>query len=322
MKKVDLLLVNTVRSAIDAALTQALSNPKLNEPTLVAKLVQQIPLQINNALPLPPGLSIRSGGVFVHQTPKVKWTTPAMQKHRSVEIGDLLLLRKEIVKGKPEQTRALLLQAKKIDSNWAGQPDNPDQHTLYHEWPPFEYVRSTPALNGEKRHVISKDIYMGAKYLLLSNSPYPKGCCCHTQYIGQSGCICKTAMPTSPELSFYHCFADELTQFILGLAGLKYIKAGKRIGWDKVIEDLTTITAEILTVYTKTNKAKGLRGQGDYKLCFLSGDTGALSFLDSNIVSRIPTLDENDGDSINNFERGNEGEDGGISIIEFTVSYD
>ncbi|MDR1722722.1 MAG: hypothetical protein LBR84_02130 [Tannerella sp.] len=313
MKNLFSSTVQAVRNAISNAMTLALTNPSLPEPRLVANMVKNIPLEINNISM--PGFSVSAGGVFVHQSPNVKWNIPHMHKNY-VEIGDLLLLRKEGTREPFRYRRAMLLQAKKIKPSWNNIPDNPDQHTLYHQWPRFEYTRLT-ALKGQFRHITRQDIYMGTKFLLLSDTQSCSGCINRFNCVTAPGCL--TALPTKPQVNGYRCFADELTHFILGLAGKPYnilSSASQQTGWSKVIEDLTTITAQRIAKVAGNSFARG-HGVSD----FLSGDVKALTCMQGIDVSNIMRFDENNrNDDIewNNNEHGND--DPGFSIIEFTIS--
>ena len=276
-----------------------------NEPRIVAQMVRAIPDAING-FSFSNGLRVNAGGVFVHQQPKV---TCECFPETSVEIGDLLLLRKE-----GNQSRALLLQVKRRQSSCREiKPDNENQHKLYYSWPKFKYIRSTPELNDKTRHIKSKDIYMGAKYLLISDQHCQcQRCekfCCHGDCCSCSlGYGMYTALPTMPHLSLFHCFIDELIQFFIGCAGKFYCQLhpnSSQTGWNKVISDLTDITANLFSKGTN-----GPRGHGIYRY---RGST-SLSiprFLD---ISHIPEIPDN-----LEMDSGFDDNTGGPSIIEFTI---
>ncbi len=197
-----------------------------SETPIIAEMTKVIPDAVNTTT-FTGSTKISAGSVFVHQSPYVKCKGFTANY---VEIGDLLLLRKEDNKGKKEGHRALLLQAKRIDKPYPPckpyTPKDKDQYLLYNAWPEFEYTRPT-LLCGKKRHIRNRHIWVGTKYLLISK--------------GSSNYI-KTAIPTMPHLSFFHCFIDEIIQFIFGYAGKPYYEPlSHERGWNKVIEDLTTI---------------------------------------------------------------------------------
>ncbi len=87
------------------------------------------------------GLSISVGGVFCHQSPKVKYS--GMRQRSSCEIGDLLWIHSHSFGGKVVRRNALLYQAKKSASQSLNINPNDDQLRLYMQWPDFTYVRSS-----------------------------------------------------------------------------------------------------------------------------------------------------------------------------------
>jgi hypothetical protein len=155
---------NKIHSAALKSLQHAFANPHLEEPKLIANMVWHLPRQVNKLI-LSGGISVRCGGVFTHSQPYVSSDAFPDSSLGSVEIGDLLLLHTALRRGQVEDRRAMLLQAKKAD-HWPVPIDNQNQHYLYEEWPTFEYVRSTSALNGKRRFVRGKDLRNASKYLL------------------------------------------------------------------------------------------------------------------------------------------------------------
>jgi hypothetical protein len=308
---------------IAESVSVALQDFSQSEPQLVANMVFQIPRAVN-ALQL---TAIQSGGVFVHQHPQAKCANFPKPKLGSVEIGDLLLLRTERRNGRIVSSSAFLLQAKKSARLLLHRPDNTNQHYLYARWPLFEYAYATRLLNGQKRQITGLDLYSASKYLLIGkNQPYFSANCryCCPRFILSNHCCALTAHPTFPSLTHYRCFVGEMVDFILGNAGKDCTAPppDADVGWNKVIEDLTTVTAKSASVYM--GKASGLQGteRGQY-LCFLSGD--AFRILDGNLKDfkdkiqppdgNVPKVPEEVSDS------GGE-ENSGISIIEFVVTLD
>ena len=301
--------------AVSTAIFEALQNLDQSEPQLVADLVYHLPEELNRVR-LKHGKKICVGGVFVHSSTFVKIQKFPAPKPSSVEIGDLLLVRTVRSKEKVLERRAFLLQAKKI-TRIPVKPDNQNQHHLYAEWPPFEYVRSKN-LNGKKRHIQGPELYDGAKYFLIANNrkeiyiPCCVCCICHSYHLPVA-----TAKATRPQLSGYTCFYSEIINFIIGNAGRSYVQPNsKDIGWNRVIDDLLSETAQLVSVYTKRNGTeKDKRGSG--LLHFISGrfDKQASRFTEVDATFRT-----DDPPELPDKREPEEG--GGISTIEFVIQDD
>lgn len=164
-----------ISSAICRALHSAFKNPAQSEPQLVANLVFEFPGQINN-ISLSGTTKVSAGGVFVHSRPLVACSSFPKTAPGSVEIGDLLLIRTLVVNKEVKEKRALLLQAKKVDSVPA-RPDNENQWHLYEKWPRFTYAARSGGLKGKTRHVNEPDMYDAAKYLLIGQGSAVYGPC-------------------------------------------------------------------------------------------------------------------------------------------------
>jgi len=309
--------------AVTDGLDLALQNPRQSEPQLVANMVHHIPRAMNGMPQICGGrVSVKAGGVFVHQQPQVKCVGFPEPTPRSVELGDLLLIRSEKRRGTIQTRSALLLQAKK--ASLPATPDNKNQHHLYANWPTFEYTRSTLALNGKKRHITGPDLYAGCKYLLLGTHPHRSfhhPCCCFPH----SHQPVSTAEPTWPELSRYACFVHELASFIISNAGRPFqLPPPKRTrNWDRVIEDLVGITGKRTSVYVKRASAGTTATRGQC-FCFMSGcawegavllqptETAEGMFTTDNGPPEVPAEDVDVGAR----------DEGGISIVEFEVTTD
>ena len=292
------------------------------EPLLVANLVWHLPRRLNR-LSLSGGTRIACGGVFVHAQPFVKSSDFPQSTPASVELGDLLLLSTQIVAGQVTERRAMLLQAKKAN-RIPTRPDNPNQLYLYTNWPAFEYVRSTPHLNGRKRFLYEWGMYNAAKYLLIGDRHgiYP---CFHWD-CGPFGCPCfsMTAQPGDPELSHYRCFCGELVDMILGNAGKHYTSPPPKWNrhWDRVIEDLTKVTAARTSKYMAraSRGARDLRGQVKI-FCLGTGSMHKESALADAGMPEDLFKEEADRPTEMVFDE-NDRFSGGISIIEFVVESD
>lgn len=206
-----------LHEAITEALNKAFSNFSCTEPQLIANLVFELPNRIN-------GMKWRSekiitaGGVFVHSKPLVTCSSFPDTSSKSVEIGDILIVRTYVLRGRIEERRALLFQAKKVGKIPTA-PDKINQWHLYERWPAFNYANGSGNLKGKRRHIKEMDMYDAAKYLLiLKGDSFP--CCYNAFCFSRSFCCLKyravyTAQPTRYLLSRYRCFTRELIDFFL-----------------------------------------------------------------------------------------------------------
>ena len=223
------------QKAISFAFRTAFQHYRYREEQLVANLAYHLPRAINK-IAVPSGYSITVGSVFVHQVPQVTFYGAP----KAVELGDILLLQTMVDINSRAKHRALLLQAKKVSLEFSGRlnckPGEPTQHKLYAEWPRFWYTRATDKLNNKEREVRGVDLYNGAKYLLLPDGKSKGSMLFYSTAL--------TALPSSPVLSGYRFFEEELLAFILGRGGKAYIPPrGPEIGWNKVIQDLLQVSA-------------------------------------------------------------------------------
>jgi len=323
------LEVFKLSSCVSSVLSRSFSDFNQSEPQLIANLVWHLPRYVND-LQFKNGIQICAGGVFVHGQPFVQCANFPASTPRSVEIGDILLLRTAMQQGAVVSRKAMLLQAKKVGL-LPSTPDNQNQHHLYASWPSFKYVRSTKSLNGKKRHVSGIGAYNGAKYLLISSDCSCLEDCpsmvCVDDMACRPGCPVQVAQPTWPELSHYRLFQKELVDFIVGDAGRDFISPPptRTRGWDRVIEDLTRVTAERVSRYISRSSqgASSARGQ----MFFLSG-APASSYEASpthslfNAVRREESEEYyggGDGPPVVPSEYFPDDEGQGLSVIEFVV---
>lgn len=317
-----------ISSMVFHALCNAFKDPAQSEPQLVANLVFEF-VNETNSLILTGTTQVSTGGVFVHSRPLVACKSFPNDKPKSVEIGDLLLVRTLVVNDEIAERRAFLLQAKKA-KRIPTTPDNKNQWHLYEQWPGFTYAAGSGGLKGKSRRIKEPDIYEAAKYLLIgqgsSRHGGPSNCFICLRSYCCPGCleICRhyTAHPTAPEIGHYRCFANELVEFIQGNAGKTFAKPKPWTrGWDRVIQDLIVDTAKAKTVYAARatgQSTPAMRGAGN--LCF--------SMLSRSPVAQhhfLPFLRDN-LDAANNFDGPPNvpadwasDDNGGISIIEFVV---
>ena len=302
-------------------LESALQNPRQSEPQLVANLVYHISRAVNGLGPLSGRRhTVKAGGIFVHQQPQVLCDDYPEPPPKSVEIGDLLLLRTEVRDSVVRSRSALLLQAKKYKT-LPVTPDNRNQYHLYATWPRFTYTRSTKKLNGKKRRIAGLDLHSASKYLLLGSNP--QGCTnCPLQYLPNACKGAMTAQPTMPSLNHYRCFLQELFDFFMGDLGKSFqLPSQPRTrGWDRVMEDLITVTANRATKYIRDAffEADPYRGQG---LCFVTGhfsEEGAFHRLPNSLIRQYLLRDGPPEVPAEYYEEDPDG--GGISTIEVVVS--
>ena len=292
--------------AIHKAVNNSLANPhQHSEPQLIANLVKKLPDALNR-VSLGRGHSLKTGGVFIHAQPLVKCKSFPESNPKSVELGDLLLIRTSIHNNKKvQERRALLLQAKKA-TQIPTSPGNPNQHHLYANWPSFTYVQSGPTLNGKTRHIKGPNLYSGTKYFLIGKNPVA----------GELW----FAEPSHPKLSAYRCFYQELLDFIIGNTGRQYQKPPPKYtrGWDRVIQDLLKQTAVKVSVYTGRAGTKGKRrGSGVLGLIGKLPERRALAEYLPQTIARTGIGDAGNNDFPPDKE---DGDDDGISIIEFVAS--
>jgi hypothetical protein len=254
-----------IGKTVHEALHYAFQDRSRSEPQLVANFVWALPNFIKkNEAKFSGATKIKAGGVFIHSRPLVTYD---VSFPRTVEIGDLLLIRTLVINKNIKEQRALLLQAKKAKIIPA-QPDNQKQWSLYEKWPRFTYARGSGALKGKKRHINEPDMYDAAKYLLIGSHPLSCDWACihdmdyclfHIHKPDDSRYACWTAHPTRPQLSRYRCFACELIEFLAGNAG-KVFEEPVPItrGWNRVIKDLINMTSKAKSIFMQ-RAAAGLK---------------------------------------------------------------
>jgi|SRR5690625_3726332 len=300
--------------AIFCTLENSFSNIQEYEPKLISNFVYYLPKYIND-YNFSKKIIIKSGGIFIHANPLITCKSFPDKSPKSVEIGDLLLIRTLVINKKPQERRALMLQAKKT-KNIPTTPDNKNQWHIYEKWPMFTYAKRSGTLTGQVRHIQEPDMYDAAKYLLIGTNhnaqpvfiPY----CCLFPWKPYLPAIHNlyTAHPTMTNISRYRSFSAELFQFLIGNAGKIFQKPEVNdIGWNKVINDLVTMTRHLTTSYIKP--PTNTRGQGSF---FMTNYDSSESYMALNtdgyegnngLPPGLEEIDDSDG--------------GGISIIEFIV---
>lgn len=313
-----------ILDAVLNAVNISFHDPSESEPQLIANLVKQLPDQLNG-IALGGSRSICAGGVFIHQKPFAACTSFPEPTPKSVELGDLLLIRTAKSRGVVLERRALLLQAKKA-AKLPTKPDNKNQYHLYSNWPAFEYRRAGPELNGKTRHIKGPGLYSGAKYFLIGPDPTSLGCIGHWPLSSSSPLSCQlaTAEPAAPELNAYKCFFREVVDFIAGNSGRHYLSPPPKWtrGWDRVIDDLlSNAVSAKKSVYTKrAGVPQDARGNS---LNFLSGNIDESRGVGLLYTPREGIDQGNQGPpDIPNEETSDDDNNGGVSVIEFVVTDD
>lgn len=316
---IDETLKEEIREKIEKAINETLKN-NLSEPHLIKILIDELVNNLNSIKNKKNGnifFNIYSGGIFIHQRPKVKNIKNKNWKNGKgyVELGDLLLINTIVYELDIIQRSALLMQAKKGNINKIITPDNYEQLDLYTTWPEFEYV-SSGILKGKKRHIdreqdSNKDIDNGAKYLFINtNNTLPKT---------------SVAAATKLELSELKDFIDEIYDFIKGSAGKEFClkkEEDKDIGWDRVITDMID-NISILALpesYQRAEHSEEKRGVG---LCRAPFEYLEYKGFESTpIIGKILEISSIIDESNNTYNTNDRDEISGISMIEIIIKID
>ena len=226
---------------------------KPHEPDYIANLTTNLPCHLKIILnKYFIGRKFSIGGCFIHQKPLAHFIHPTAPSIKSPEIGDLLLIYKEI---RPSVTyyNALLLQAKVTSNLNNSRITNNDMHQLklYTEWPIFEYKKAG-SLNGKSINISPKTITNGAQYLLIE-TPFTEQCC--------SPFWC--AMPDKI-LKSSSLFAMQIIKLIEFQTGRTFVdKAIAEDEWSKMIWDLLDISASSSFNRKRSGYEKEHRFTGD-----------------------------------------------------------
>ena len=251
------------------------------EPDYIAALttgfVKSLPGILNKTIK---GMNFQVGGCFIHQKPLAKFIKAPYNKLKSPEIGDLLIVYKQI-KNNEVMFNALLMQAKKNNEPWdmTSISENDHQLTLYTKWPMFEYQRAG-MLNGQKRSVNPKTCTPGAQYLLIEENNPP-------QYVKFY------TAPSSHIIQASRCFAFCLVDFIEFHTGKPFVekKRGRIDDWSQMIWDLISISASSVFNRGQAGYNNVNRYHGDLLQCFIqnsdiqnnedipSNDEGGISII-------------------------------------------
>lgn len=294
MANINSSIKNQLSTEIEKELTSIVSklvlklvNPQ--EPDYIAALTCNFPNALKKILTNNiTNLDFRVCGCFIHQKPLAEFIDSKFSDMPSPEIGDLLIVYKEI-DGKDEIYNALLLQAKVIKSNSAKTADALHQLVLYTQWPHFKYKRAGH-LNGEKRDIYPKTIHSGAQYLLINN------------VTGKPLFGCATA---NKSLNVSLSLAEQLIRLIEFQVGDTFVSKTEPVidDWSKMVWDLLEISKDSIFNRRKARFIDAERLGGD-KLEELNA-----------IVQKGDAIEALINMSSNDCFEFTEGESSGISII-------
>lgn len=223
-----------IHRAIEASICGLTSK---QEPDYIAALTTKLPHELRGILNRNiPTMQFNVDGCFIHQKPLAKFCAPGLKKMKSPEIGDLLIVYKEILANGDCLYNALLLQAKKTDDIYYTpiHPNDKHQLLLYTKWPKFQYQRAG-SLNGHIRSINPKTITPGAQYLLIdehNKSHSPLGPC--TFWCAKAADILMAA----------NSLSHQIVDFIDFQTGKPFVSLSIGMDhWSKMIWDLITISA-------------------------------------------------------------------------------
>lgn len=297
MANVDSYTKALLDSEITTTLTDIINNMinrlgSPQEPDYIAALVCDFPKKLREILVRNiPNLEFRTCGCFIHQKPLVQFVDSKKYGKTSPEIGDLLIIYKEI-DGDHALYNALLLQAKVIKSNSAKRVNEPHQLILYTQWPHFMYKKAG-YLNGEERDVYPKTVHSGAQYLLINN------------VTGNPLFGCATA---NELLNVSISFAGQLIRLIEFQVGGTFVSKAQPI-----IDDWSWMIWDLLEITQKTSfKRKNFSSKREKRHCGDTIDMLSTNDIKDTIEVLLDKL-ENESDNIGEgyIDDGNPG----ISLI-------
>lgn len=152
-----------INNAIAQSVAVFKANAKKNgramqEPDYVAALILDFPKRIAGIIP-----GVKYGGCFIHQKPKISFTSNIDGNQHSCELGDLLVICRKIVDGK-ERYNTALLQFKRANSKSLriSALSELAQLDVYTSWPIFTIKNVLGQFD-----VQPKTVNLGAQYSLI-----------------------------------------------------------------------------------------------------------------------------------------------------------
>lgn len=156
------LLDDLLQHSVDI-IQQRKPGANLQEPDYTAAITTEFVRLVNHHHALD---YAKLGGSFIHQRPYVTFTM--RRKKRCCELGDLLVLCRKMVDGKP-RFNAALMQMKVLHSKSYKTISNSKEKVqlyLYEHWPIF-------TAQGKTYDIVPKTVTLGAQYLFVNDRDFP-----------------------------------------------------------------------------------------------------------------------------------------------------
>lgn len=179
------------------------------------------------------GLSIQITGVFCHQYPQVEFHMNG--EFKTVELADLLIVRRHHSNGKIEKEVATLIQSKMSkDSTKSISPNDP-QFFLYKYWPEFKFKERLYSNHQRNIGLIEEQ----SKYsLICEDQHYPED-----NHVWPDSCFWSIVDDLKPRMESDSSFASFLEEIVVFKRGREFFSE-KETGceWTKTICELLDVT--------------------------------------------------------------------------------
>ena len=268
-----------INNAIAQSIATAKADAKKNgwsmlEPDYVAALTTEFPKRIVGIIP-----DVKFGGCFIHQKPKISFTSKIDGKQHSCELGDLLVICRKTVDGEVRYNAALL-QFKRSKSKLLKISEQSElvQLEVYTSWPVFS-IRNVPG----QFDVQPKTVNLGSQYSLIYE---PAG-----QYHSMYAHIPQESMTFSSDLTLGR-FINDLMDWQDGRTINEETKQNEE-EWSKLIWTLIDVSKKAVINSKKPFFDKKPRSAGEFFDCLLYG------------ICSIDVISENEEENVEN----------GISIL-------
>lgn len=245
-------------------------------------------------------LNLQITGVFCHLQPQVSFFMNG--KKKTVELADLLIVRRHMSQGKIVKEVATLIQSKMSEDSTKIIQKNDGQYYLYENWPEFQFTNKNEYTN-EKLNIGT--IKNQCNYSLIKKDHcYPEN-----NFIWPDGCnwsiVDNLNNNMNSDVSFA-TFLEELFSFKRGREF--YLNKDSGCDWSKTISELLNVT------FNKNMKTKlySSQNRGNTVHMFYS------SFLDKDDHTKNFGSGGNSSINIDNIDRKNSG----ISTILIETSDD
>ncbi len=215
---------STLSTNLNAIYDNVVALHKLYQPRedqFIRELALRFPSDLLTAFSTIPGISINITGVFCHQKPYVNFSNPITSHPCCNEIGDLLLIFKNIDSAGKIKYNSILYQAKKIN---VSVNCGDSQFLLYNCWPDFDFKSRWFRTQSINPICISPKLANnGGKYLIIDNMSTKPPC----RFL--------TANSQCP-IIWGPILAEEILEFLLFKQGKEfYDKSSSHDEWSKMI---------------------------------------------------------------------------------------